>query len=1258
MFDKIWQFLKQLIQRIFGTNRPISTPQQPPTVTDAEFEAKFMELLEGVNDGWASGDVTEFLIAKRLRDTEFADWLRRFGERLLAIDRETTEEGGHGETASTDSVSSLQELARQLELLRGICGGELGEVARNVGREILVKFPISPVGDGEGEGEVDGEAEVWYKRGNEQFELGNFEEAVAFYDRSIEFKYNAPEVWEKRALALQKLGDYQGAIDSNNTASTLYRYSANPDSASVYHSKDFFLSRSNIKSSFNQALEIRLYDYESWYNRGIALHNLGRLEEAIASYNRALEIKPYNHEAWNNRGSVLDDLGRLEAAIASYDKALELKPDDYVAWYNRGIALNNLGRLEEAIASYDKALEFKPDYDDAWNNRGGTLYNLGRWEEAIASYDKALELKPDDDNTLNNRGFALGNLGRSKEAITSYDKALELKPDDEEAWYNRGKALDNLGFLEEAIASYDKALEFKLDFHNAWRNRGVALYKLDKLEEALVSCDKALELKSDDDQTWYGRGIVLGDLERLKEALLSYDKALKLKPDERKVWKNRGVALVKLVRFEEAIASWDKALELKPEDHGAWINRSNAVSNAPKYNQVVYEILQAEFPDSPPITRTILTHNLKQRGYEGQILTLQAGLEYCQQNTHPEGYGELHQALGNAHYDQGKLNSPYTYWSKAAASYKAALKTLTKEAFLKLHLEVIQALIKTLFGLKEVEEANKLRRDATDLLQRLLTDKNYSQLSEAQLADKLVRFEQLTVNILIQSGKLIEALETAEQDKNVCLSWLLNALPIPYYQEETAATVTHAQIQQLLNPTTCAIYWHLSDAALTTFIIKSDGLLSPEDCYTKSPDEFEEWVKKWNQQYADYQDKSKENANKQNHAWRAGMPSKFAHLKDILQIAHIEQQLQSNGITNLILIPHRDLHRFPIHALFSSEFVITYLPSAQFGLNLKHRLNSEISRLSPSSDPPKSPLRRGTLNTPVSPDTTGILNTPVSPGTMETLNTLVPPFLRGARGDLASAINDKNSILSIENPDSIIIDENGKRKKLLPLPAAEIESEIICRMFANSTRRGENAATLDEVTKLLPQPHHIFHFTGHGSYDFDNPQQSTLYLSDTHRLTVKEIIQLNLSNYKLICLSACETAVTDKQTILAEYVGLISGFMCAGVGCVVSTLWPVESGASTLLMIDFYRRWREGGDSLPVALANSQKWLQSATGEDLATWCQREIDKISENSSELSEDEVSLRRFFKSNRQNLAKIGLDQPYQHPYYWAAFTLTGL
>ncbi|WP_293333344.1 CHAT domain-containing protein [Microcoleus sp. CAWBG58] len=1305
MLDKIWRFLKQLIHRIFRVfgkdfNPPLTPPlvrggnkkenvssslgkgrdkkenvsstlgkgeEQnlasplskgglrgvPPTLTDAEYESMLMELLEGVNQGWGKGDVAEYLIAKRIKNGDLAAWLRRFGVRSL--------EGAQGSTASADAVVSLQELARRLDLLGRVAGGELGEAAGNVGREILVEFPL--VSDEGGE-DVDGEAEAWKKRGNEQYEQSNFQEALAFYERSIELKYNQPEVWEKRGLVLQRLGDYQGAIDSNNTASTLYR-SSNPESVSVPQSTEVFFNPIDLKPSYDKALYFKP-DGEVWYNRGNEQYMKGEFEEAIASY----------------------------------DKSLEIKPDYHDVWYNRGIALGKLGRLEDAIASYDKALEFKPDYHEAWNGRGVILCdNLKRYEDAIASFDKALEIKPDYHEAWGNRGVALGKLGRLEDAIASYDKALEIKPDYYDAWNNRSIILRNLGRLEDAIASDDKALAIKPDFHEAWNNRGSALGKLGRLEDAIAS----------------------------------YDKALEIKPDYYDAWNNRGIPLDNLNRYEEAIASYDKALEIKPDLHEAWINRSNTVKDAPKHRLLVYELLQAKFPKSPPVTRTLLTHNLTQRGYEGQVLTLKTGLEYCPQNTHPEGYGQLYKALGNAHYDEGRFNSSST-------SYQEALKTLTPDAFLKLHLQVLQKLIKTLVSLKQTDEANKLQRDATDLLQRLLKQQNYSQLTQQQLIDKLVSFEQLTVNIFIQSGQFPEALTTAEIDKNVCLSWLLDALPIPDY--ETEETVTHAQIQQLLNPTTAAIYWHISDAALTTFIIKSDGLLSPETCFSDSPDEFEKWVKEWNQQYTDYQ--SKEKTSQVNHPWRAGMASKFVQLNAILKIDVIEQQLE--GITELILIPHRDLHRFPIHALFSRDFVVSYLPSAAVGISLQHRFTG-ISRLSLSLDPPKSPLRRGTLSVPIPSSQTETLNAPISPSQTETLNTLVPPFLRGARGDqslenpaeisdlppsldppksplrrgtlsvpipssqtetlntlvppfLRGARGDQSlenpaeisdlppsldppksplrrgtlndsvspfvgavppcppSILSIENPHSIITDKNNQQKRLAPLPAAEIESEIICRMFDKSTRLKEDEATLDEVERLLQQPHNIFHFTGHGSYNFDTPLESTLYLSNTHRLTVREIIKHDLSNYQLICLPACETALTDKQTILAEYVGLTSGFMRAGVGCVVSTLWPIESGASTLLMIYFYQRWREGGDSLPVALANAQKWLREATREDLAIWYQSEIDKISENSPELSEDEVSFIDSLETDCLALATMELHQPYQHPYYWAAFTITGL
>ena len=98
----------------------------------------------------------------------------------------------------------------------------------------------------------------------------------------------------------------------------------------------------------------------------------------IASYDRAIEIKPYFHEAWYNRGVELGKLGRLEEAIASYDNALKIKPNHPEAWTNRGIKLNRLSLHNEALVSFKRPLAINPNFPEvfnAWIGLGNTLYN-------------------------------------------------------------------------------------------------------------------------------------------------------------------------------------------------------------------------------------------------------------------------------------------------------------------------------------------------------------------------------------------------------------------------------------------------------------------------------------------------------------------------------------------------------------------------------------------------------------------------------------------------------------------------------------------------------------------------------------------------------------------------------------------------------------------------------------------------------------------------------------------------------------------
>jgi CHAT domain-containing protein len=70
-------------------------------------------------------------------------------------------------------------------------------------------------------------------------------------------------------------------------------------------------------------------------------------------------------------------------------------------------------------------------------------------------------------------------------------------------------------------------------------------------------------------------------------------------------------------------------------------------------------------------------------------------------------------------------------------------------------------------------------------------------------------------------------------------------------------------------------------------------------------------------------------------------------------------------------------------------------------------------------------------------------------------------------------------------------------------------------------------------------------------------------------LTADEISRLDLSNSKLIVLSACKTALGVTDYVDGVF-GLQRGFKRAGVGSMVMSLWPVDDNATEKLMDLFY----------------------------------------------------------------------------------------
>jgi CHAT domain-containing protein len=220
-----------------------------------------------------------------------------------------------------------------------------------------------------------------------------------------------------------------------------------------------------------------------------------------------------------------------------------------------------------------------------------------------------------------------------------------------------------------------------------------------------------------------------------------------------------------------------------------------------------------------------------------------------------------------------------------------------------------------------------------------------------------------------------------------------------------------------------------------------------------------------------------------------------------------------------------------------------------------------------------------------------------------------------------------------------------------------------------------------ETTLTQASGHGYVHFSCHGQYDWDEPSRSALLLAGSlmqdgegrqivnyeHMLTLTEVeARLDLAQTYLITLSACETGLSEAIGPRAEeYIGLPAGFLLAGAPAVLASLWGVYEISTTLLMERFYLNHRGEPDEKPdpklpllsaeEALCRAQIWLRDkVTAQEAARRCKAQIEKL-RSKGELVPPWLS--RDYREYAQMARKTPDSRPFAHPFYWAAFALSG-
>ncbi|WP_414690084.1 hypothetical protein [Nostoc sp.] len=140
MLKRLFQWLKKLFQSLFGGKQTASksrgnVPKQPaPPLSDTDLEFLFNELLQGVHQARGEAWAQKWLhnIEHRISTEDWVEWLRRFGDRLLA------------------SPTPNNEIAARLVQLGELSIGEIGDVAYSIGMQLLTRNQGEPIWEYEG----------------------------------------------------------------------------------------------------------------------------------------------------------------------------------------------------------------------------------------------------------------------------------------------------------------------------------------------------------------------------------------------------------------------------------------------------------------------------------------------------------------------------------------------------------------------------------------------------------------------------------------------------------------------------------------------------------------------------------------------------------------------------------------------------------------------------------------------------------------------------------------------------------------------------------------------------------------------------------------------------------------------------------------------------------------------------------------------------------------------------------------------------
>ena len=410
------------------------------------------------------------------------------------------------------------------------------------------------------------------KRAETHMNESKYQEALEAINKAISVDSENAELYYKRALLFQEIGDDENYLKNIQTT-LLYA----PEHKLAYISRvNYFVKKSDFLRAYQDALTVieLVPTTENKYLLAQICFNLKKYQTVITILKQIYEDKKQEKEIDFYIGMSLALTDNIDEAGPYLINSVTKGISDKDVFYFLTQFYYDKKSYDLALENIERVLALMPTDYKMHLLKAKICFELNDFEKAFGSFDEAIKLNPNDKDLLISKAEYLERNNEINKCIDEYSKLISMYPTDVVLYFKRATLYKKVKNIDCALKDLSKAKELESGGEGGKK-------EVDNIETSTVEQGQKTEQKQQDNS---------------KEKIINKDtneENVKIDPQKSMIHLSRAKINFKKNNYDMALSDVTEAIKNNPKDTQGYLLRAEIYIQLKKEDDAICDLLKS-----------------------------------------------------------------------------------------------------------------------------------------------------------------------------------------------------------------------------------------------------------------------------------------------------------------------------------------------------------------------------------------------------------------------------------------------------------------------------------------------------------------------------------------------------------------------------------------------------------------------------------------------------------------------------------------